>query len=152
MARNMTTAAKGRTTKARRVAGAPAMRLSGGSRHSGLDFAVSVDPVVLKTLSTQPASVKNLVDRFGKHLARAQKSGQSSGFTVLIDAGGKPRFEPLPVNVFLPLARLREVGKGGSHRVHPQSTVTSEHSGRSFRVDMGLSERYLGQVKTHSEH
>jgi hypothetical protein len=72
------------------------MRLSGGSRHAGLDFAVSVDPVVLKTLSTQPASVKNLVDRFGKLLARAQKSGQASGFTVLIDAAGKPRFEPLP--------------------------------------------------------
>ncbi len=95
MARNMTTAAKGRTTKAGRVAGAPAMRLSGGSHQAGLDFAVSVDPVVLKTLSTQPASVKNLVDRFGKLLARAQKSGQASGFTVLIDAEGKPRFEPL---------------------------------------------------------
>ncbi len=95
MARNMTTAAKGRTTKAGRVAGAPTMRLSGGSHQAGLDFAVSVDPVVLKTLSTQPTSVKNLVDRFGKLVARAQKSGQASGFTVLIDAEGKPRFEPL---------------------------------------------------------
>lgn len=56
MARNMTTPAKGRTTKAGRVAGAPAMRLSGCSRHAGLDFAVSVDPVVLKALSTQLAS------------------------------------------------------------------------------------------------
>ncbi len=95
MARNMTTVAKGRTTKARRVAAAPAMRLSSGSHQAGLDFAVSLDPVVLKTLSTQPASVKNLVDRFGKLLARAQKSGQASGFAVLIDAEGKPRFEPL---------------------------------------------------------
>ncbi len=95
MARNMTTAVKGRTTKAGRVAGAPAMRLSGGSHQAGLDFAVSVDPFVLRALSTQPASVKNLIDRFGKLLARAQKSGQASGFTVLIDAKGKPRFEPL---------------------------------------------------------
>jgi hypothetical protein len=96
MARNVTTAAKRRTTKARGVAAAPAIRLSGGTRQGGLDFAVSVDPVVYKTLSTQPASVKNLVDRFGKLLARAQRGGQASGFAVLVDALGKPRFEPLP--------------------------------------------------------
>jgi hypothetical protein len=96
MARNMTMATKGRTTKARRPAGAPAMRLSGGSRQAGLELGVSVDPGVLKTLSGQPSSVKRLVDRFGKLLARTQKSGRASGFTVLIDARGKPRFEPLP--------------------------------------------------------
>lgn len=96
MARNMPMASKGRTTKARRAAGAPAMRLSAGSRHAGLELAVSVDPGVLKTLSGQSSSVKSLVDRFGKLLARTHKSGQASGFTVLIDARGKPRFEPLP--------------------------------------------------------
>jgi hypothetical protein len=114
MARNMTTVAKGRTTKARRVAAAPAMRLSSGSHQAGLDFAVSVDAVVLKTLATQPASVKNLVDRFGKHLARAQKSGQASGFTVLIDAGGKPRFEPLPGRMADSRAQAEDVRLDGA--------------------------------------
>jgi hypothetical protein len=68
--------------KARRVVAAPATRLSGGSLRSGLDFAVSVNPVVLKTLSAQPASVKYLVDRFSKHLDQAHKGGQPRGFTT----------------------------------------------------------------------
>lgn len=61
-----------------------------------MEFAVSVDPGVLETLSARPATVKNLVDRFGKLLARTKRSGQASGFTVMIDAKGNPRFEPLP--------------------------------------------------------
>jgi len=103
MARNMTIAAKSRTMKAGRTGGpvgAAAMRLSSGSAAAiTIEFAVSVDPSVLKTLSARPSTVKSLVDRFGKLIARTQKSGQASGFTVIIDAKGNPKFEPLPHRV-----------------------------------------------------
>jgi hypothetical protein len=72
------------------------MRLSSGSSQTGMEFAVLVDPGVLETLSARPSTVKNLVDRFGKLLARTQKSGQASGFTVTVDAKGNPKFAPLP--------------------------------------------------------
>jgi len=99
MARNTTVAAKGGSTKARRTVtvGVGVMRLSSAPRKGGMELAVAVDPSVLETLSARPATVKNLVDRFGKLLARTQRSGQASGFTVMIDAKGNPRFEPLPL-------------------------------------------------------
>jgi hypothetical protein len=111
MARNTTVAAKGGSTKARRTAaaGAGAMRLSSSPRKGGMEFAVPVDPGVLETLSARPATVKNLVDRFGKLLARTKRSGQASGFTVTIDAKGNPRFEPLP-HRNPPIAKPTEVG------------------------------------------
>lgn len=96
MARNVTIAVDSRARKARRTAGAAAMRLSSGSAGTAMEFAVSVDPGVLKTLSARPSSVKSLVDRFGKLIARTQKSGQAGGFTVMIDAKGNPKFGPLP--------------------------------------------------------
>jgi hypothetical protein len=103
MARHTTIAAKGRVTKAGRTAG-PAgvgsMRLSSGSAAAAsLEFAVPVASSVLKILSARPSTVKSLVDRFGKLIALTQKSGQASGFTVMIDAKGNPKFEPLPDRV-----------------------------------------------------
>jgi hypothetical protein len=99
MARRTTIVAKGRVTKTGRTAGpagADAMRLSSGSAAAAsLEFAVPVAPSVLKTLSARPSTVKSLVDRFGKLIALTQKSGQASGFTVMIDAKGNPKFEPL---------------------------------------------------------
>jgi hypothetical protein len=101
MARHTTIAAKGRATKARRAGGAPAaagaMRLSSATAAATtMEFAVPVAPNVLKTLAARQSTVKNLVDRFGKLIAHTQKSGQAGGFTVMIDAKGNPKFEPLP--------------------------------------------------------
>jgi hypothetical protein len=95
MARHTTIAAKGRVTKAGRTGGAGAMRLFSGSAAAGMEFAVPIDAGVLKTLSARPSTVKSLVDRFGKLIAHTEKSGQASGFTVMIDAKGNPKFEPL---------------------------------------------------------
>ncbi len=107
MARNTTISTKGRTTKARRAAGstgAGTVRLSSGAAAAAsMEFAVAVDPGVLETLSARPSSVKKLVDSFSKLMAGTQKSGQASGFTVMIDAKGDPKFEPLPRDV-LPAA------------------------------------------------
>jgi hypothetical protein len=95
MARNMTMATKGRVTKAGRTGAGGAMRLFSNTAAAGMEFAVPIDPDVLETLSARPSTIKNLVDRFVKTLARTQKSGQASGFTVMIDAKGNPTFEPL---------------------------------------------------------
>jgi hypothetical protein len=100
MARHTRIAATGRITTARRTGGAAetgAIRLSSGSgAATAMEFAVPVTPGVLKTLAARPSTVKSLVDRFGKLIAHTQKSGQASGFTVMIDAKGNPKFEPLP--------------------------------------------------------
>jgi hypothetical protein len=95
MVRNMTMATKGRVTKAGRAGAGGAIRLFSDSAAAGMEFAVPIDPDVLKTLSARPSTVKNLVDKLVKALARTQKSGQASGFTVMIDAKGNPKFEPL---------------------------------------------------------
>jgi hypothetical protein len=99
MARHTTIAAKGRATKAGRTGGASALRLFSDSAAAGMDFAVAIDPGVYETLSAQPSTVNRLMDRFVKALARSQKSGRASGFTVMIDAKGNPKFEPLPDRV-----------------------------------------------------
>ena len=55
-------------------------------RRGFLEFAVPVAPSVLKTLSARPSTVKSLVDRFRQADCAHAKSGQASGFTVMIDA------------------------------------------------------------------
>jgi hypothetical protein len=99
MARHSTVTSKSSAVKARRVTGpaaAAALRFSSGVAAAAKEFAVPVDPAVLKTLSAQPATVKSLVERFGQLVARTKKGGQTRGFTVMIDANGNAKFGPLP--------------------------------------------------------
>ena len=100
MARNRTLATKDSVSKARRTAGsadAGAMRLhSGSAAAKAVEFAVSIAPGVLKTLSARRSTVKSLMETFGKTIESTQRSGRASGFTVMIDAAGNPKFAPLP--------------------------------------------------------
>jgi hypothetical protein len=98
MARHSTISSKSSAVKASRApgpAGAAALRFSSGAA-AGREFAVPVDPAVLKTLSARPATVKSLVERFGQLVARTKEGGQTRGFTVMIDAKGNAKFGPLP--------------------------------------------------------
>jgi hypothetical protein len=100
MARNRTLATKDSVSKARRTAssvGVGAVRLHSGSHvANATGFAVSVAPGVLKTLSARRATVKSLMETFGKTIESTQRSGRANGFTVMIDATGNPKFAPLP--------------------------------------------------------
>lgn len=99
MARHSTVTSKSSAVKASRapgLAGAAALRFSGGAAAAGREFAVPLDPTVLKTLSARPATVKSLVEQFGHLVARTKASGHARGFTVMIDAKGNAKFEPLP--------------------------------------------------------
>jgi hypothetical protein len=99
MARHSTVTSKGGAVKESRApgpAGATALRFSSSAAVDARGFAVPVDPTVLKTLSARPATVESLVDRLGKVIVRALKTRQASGFTVMIDAKGNPKFGPLP--------------------------------------------------------
>ena len=148
MARRTTIVAKGRVTKTKQTAspaGADAMRLSSGSpAAASLEFAVPVDPSVLKTLSARPSTVKSLVDRFGKLIALTQKSGQASGFAVMIDAKGNPKFEPL---------RNRSIGRGLGRRRPPRGGVRAARERgrvRSAQIldqsDMLTAEAFAGRL------
>lgn len=96
MARHSTVTTKSSVAKASRAAGAAALRFSSGAAAAAREFAVPVDPAVLKTLSARPATVKSLVERFGHLVAKTKESGQTRGFTVMIDAKGNAKFSPLP--------------------------------------------------------
>jgi hypothetical protein len=100
MARNRTLATKDGVSKARRTAGAAdasAMRLhSSSAAAKAMEFAVFIAPGVLKTLSARRSTVKSLMETFGKTIESTRRSGRASGFTVLIDAAGNPKFAPLP--------------------------------------------------------
>jgi hypothetical protein len=85
-----------KASRAPGLVGAAALRFSGGAAAAGREFAVPVDLAVLKTLSARPATVKNLVEQFGHLVARTKASGHARGFTVMIDAKGNAKFEPLP--------------------------------------------------------
>jgi hypothetical protein len=99
MARNRTFATKDSVSNARRTAAsadAGAMRLhSGSAAAKAMEFAVSIAPGVLKILSDRRSTVKSLMETFGKTIESTQRSGRASGFTVMIDAAGNPKFEPL---------------------------------------------------------
>lgn len=99
MARHATVTSKSSAMKASRApgpAGAAALRFSSNAAAGAKEFAVPVDLAVLKTLSARPATVKNLVEQFGHLVARTKASGHARGFTVMIDAKGNAKFEPLP--------------------------------------------------------
>jgi hypothetical protein len=99
MARHSTVTSKSGAVKASRApgpTGAAALRFSSGAATATREFAVPVDLAVLKTLSARPATVKSLVEQFGHLVARTKKSGQTRGFTVMIDAKGNAKFGPLP--------------------------------------------------------
>lgn len=99
MARHSTVTSKSSAGKASRgpgPVGVAALRFSSGTAAAAREFAVPVDPAVLKTLSARPATVKNLVERFGQLVARTKEGGQTRGFTVMIDAKGNAKFGPLP--------------------------------------------------------
>jgi len=81
---------------ANRVAGAATLRFSSGSAAAAREFAVPVDPAVLKALSARPSTLRSLVEQFGHVVARTKESGQARGFTVMIDAKGNAKFGPLP--------------------------------------------------------
>lgn len=149
MARHSTITTKSRAVKARRMtgpAGAGAIRLlSGSAAAAAMEFAVSVDPTVLKTLSARPATVKNLVDRFGKLMARTQKSGQASGFTVVIDAKGNSKFEPLrhrdpPIPAVAEGGRLEEALEAARERGRLRSVQILDQS------DMLTAEEFAGRL------
>lgn len=100
MARHSTVTTKSSGAKANRAprpAGAATLRFSSDAAAAAREFAVTVDPTVLKTLSARPATVKSLVERFGQLVARTKESGQTRGFTVMIDAKGNAKFDPLPL-------------------------------------------------------
>lgn len=99
MARHSTTTSKSSSVKASRVPGpavTAALHLSSGPYAGARELAVPVDPVILKTLSARPSTVRNLVEQFGHLVARAKESGKPRGFTVLLDAKGNAKFDPLP--------------------------------------------------------
>jgi hypothetical protein len=99
MARHSTVTTKSSAVKASREPGparAAAVRFSSGVAAAAREFAVPVDPTVLKTLSARPATVRNLVEQFGHLVARTKQSGQTRGFTVMIDAKGNAKFGTLP--------------------------------------------------------
>jgi HTH domain len=98
MAKNRTLATKDSVSKAGRTSGsAGAMHLrSGSAAAKAKGFAVSIAPGVLRTLSARPSTVKSLMETFGKTIESTQRSGRASGFTVMIDAAGNPKFAPLP--------------------------------------------------------
>jgi hypothetical protein len=100
MVRHARTEIRGRAAKSRQIdspTGSSSMRLSSGSgTASVMEFAVALDPTVLKTLSVRQSTVRSLMDRFAKSIARTEKSGQATGFTVTIDANGNPKFAALP--------------------------------------------------------
>jgi hypothetical protein len=96
MARHSTVTSKSSAVKASRPAGAATLRFSSNAATAARGFAVPVDLAVLKTLSARPATVRSLVEQFGHLVARTKKSGQTRGFTVMIDAKGNAKFDPLP--------------------------------------------------------
>lgn len=59
------------------------------------NLAVAIAPEMLKTLSPMEAAVKAVVESLGRGIARSRKSGQSGGFTVMIDPQGNPEIMPL---------------------------------------------------------
>jgi hypothetical protein len=99
MARHSTVTTRNSVGKASRAsgpAGAAALRFSSGAAAAGREFAVPVDPTVLKTLSARLSTVRSLVEQFGHLVAKTKESGNARGFTVMIDAKGNAKFGPLP--------------------------------------------------------
>jgi hypothetical protein len=96
MARQSTVTAKNSPVKASRAHGAATIRFSSGSAAAAREFAVPVDPAVLKALAARPSTVRSLVEQFGHVVANRKESGRARGFTVMIDAKGNAKFGPLP--------------------------------------------------------
>jgi hypothetical protein len=149
MARHTTNTATGRTIKARQGgggAGTGAIRLSSGSgATTAMEFAVPVTPGVLRTLAARPSTVKSLVNRLGKVIAHTQKSGQASGFTVIIDAKGNPKFEPLqdpasPAAVSTEDDRLEAALDAARERGRVRSALILDRS------DMLTAEAFAGRL------
>lgn len=65
----------------------------GKPRAKAGNLAVAIAPDMLKSLSE--AAVKAVVESLGRGIARSRRSGQSGGFTVVIDAKGNPEIVPL---------------------------------------------------------
>jgi hypothetical protein len=99
MARHSTVTTKSSAVKASRThgpAGAAALHFSSNAAAAARGFAVPVDPTVLKILSARPSTVKSLVEQFGHLVTKTKASGKARGFTVMIDAKGNAKFDPLP--------------------------------------------------------
>ncbi|WP_206694616.1 hypothetical protein [Novosphingobium sp. NBM11] len=93
------------STQAKRIKGArvahsaatSAMLVRSGSAMSNDDaFAIKLPSSVLKTLSARQPTIKRLMETLGQTIARNQKNGRASGFTVMIDAEGNPEVSALP--------------------------------------------------------
>lgn len=78
-----------------RSASSAAMVLQNGSGAKAGALAISIAPAMLKTLSSQPSTIKALMEVFGKTIERSQKSGRAGGFTVRVDGAGNPQIAPL---------------------------------------------------------
>jgi hypothetical protein len=114
MARSRTVATNDSASKVRRTTrvadvSAAAIRLQSASPAAkAMEFAVSIAPSVLKTLSAKRSTIKSLMETLGKTIERTQKSGQASGFTVVIDAAGNPTFVPLPHGDLTSAAKMQD--------------------------------------------